>query len=116
MLRRLLLALALAIGPANGLAESASAPALRGPERPAPDPKPLSPLPTPRPPPNDLVTGLLANPAPVEASGVQKTAGECRRACARELYFCSAGRDVEDCNSAWTRCVAHCSQAASSSP
>ena len=120
MLRSVLLALALAIGPADGLAETAPAPApapaLRGPVQPAADPKPLGPLPSPRAAPNDLVTGLMASPTPGVASGLQSDGGECRRSCAKDLYMCGAGRDATDCNPAWTRCVAACSQVGTASP
>ncbi len=87
------------------------APALRGPESPAPITPPPSrsgPLYSQAPDSTQRFTFDIAPRLGGLVSGDGD--GRCRQSCARDYYQCSATEGAQECSPAWTQCLATCSK------
>lgn len=58
--------------------------------------------------PADLSNVILPPPIPLAASRPGGDAGQCRAACAKQLYFCNAGSEDDGCGGRWAQCNASC--------
>ncbi|MEI9965001.1 MAG: hypothetical protein WDM92_10100 [Caulobacteraceae bacterium] len=89
-------------GPQGADASAANA-AVPPPDVAAADPSRLPPNLSP------MLTPDLSGPARIGGWSAPGGGGaQCREGCAEDLYLCRSGHDPEDCDPAWSQCVAAC--------
>ena len=60
---------------------------------------------TVKPPPSRLPAAF----SPLPSAAPAPDEDQCRQACARAYFFCSAGADTDSCSGGWTSCLSDCS-------
>lgn len=56
------------------------------------------------------LSDLIPAPLPVRpiSSPIASAAGQCRKTCARDYYFCLSAEDESTCSPIWVKCQARC--------